>query len=35
MPVAWNPTRWWDRRISKDEKKGVELSFTDKLFYNI
>ena len=24
MPVAWHPTRWWDWRIPKDEKKERE-----------
>ena len=30
MPVAWNPTRWWDWCMSEDVKKEIEPIFTDK-----
>ena len=26
-----NPKRWWDWRMSKDEKKEVDSVFTDKV----
>ena len=31
MPVALNPTRWWDWCLSEDEKKGIEPFFADKV----
>ena len=30
MSVTWHPTRWWDWCLPKDEKKGIEPTFTDK-----
>ena len=24
MPIAWHPSRWWDWRVSEDEKKETE-----------
>ena len=31
MPVAWNPTRWWDWCLPEDEKKRIEPIFADKV----
>ena len=31
MPVAWHSTRWWDRCLPGDKKKGIEPVFTDKV----
>ena len=27
MPIAWHPSRWWDRCIPEDEKKETEKLF--------
>ena len=27
MPVAWNPKRWWDWSMSKDQKKRRRIKF--------
>ena len=27
MPIAWHPSRWWDWRVSEDEKKETEIFF--------
>ena len=29
MPVAWHPNRWWNFRVSEDEKKEIEPIFTE------
>ena len=31
MPVASHPTRWWNSRMSEDEKKEVDPIFIDKV----
>ena len=31
MTVAWYPTGWWNCCLPEDEKKGIELIFTDKV----
>ena len=31
MPVAWDPTRWWNWCWSEGEKKEIEPNFADKL----
>ena len=31
MPVAWNPTTWWDWCLPEDEKKRMEPIFADKV----
>ena len=30
MSVAWHPTRRWDWGFSENEKKRIELIFTNK-----
>ena len=29
MTIAWYPKQWWNFCISEDEKKEIELIFTD------
>ena len=29
MPMAWHPKRWWDFWMTEDEKKEIELVFTE------
>lgn len=31
MPVTWHPTRWLNWCLLRDERKGVEPIFTDKV----
>ena len=31
MSVEWPPTRWWDWCMLEDEKKEIDLFFTDKI----
>ena len=33
MPVAWHPTRWWDWRVSEDEKKEREPYLIDEKWH--
>ena len=36
MPVAWDPTRWWDWCMSEYEKKMNSINFyRKKLVYNL
>ena len=30
MPAEWHQTRWWDWYMSKDRKKRMDPSFSDK-----
>ena len=30
MPVAWHPTRWWNRCMSEDDNKETDPTFIDK-----
>ena len=32
MSILWDPRRWWDFCMSEDEKKEIELIFTEKIF---
>ena len=32
MPIAWHPRRWWNFCMSEDEKKEVEVIFTELCF---
>ena len=29
MPIAWDSKRWWNFCMSEDEKKEIELIFTE------
>ena len=31
MPIAWHPKRWWNWRLSEDEKKEIEPIFTEEM----
>ena len=31
MPVAWHPDRWWNWRVSEDEKKEIDPMFIEEL----
>ena len=31
MPLVWHPTRWWDWCMSENEKKEIDLVFTDQV----
>ena len=31
MPIVWHPYRWWDWRLSEDEKKEIDSIFNEEL----